>query len=75
MQDVHKAIRAMGVIMEAKGAYVPGLAGGHIPGARHMQMEEKMSSNWGGPREEQGTKDHLDKATSSPSSTIRSATS
>jgi hypothetical protein len=61
VQDVHKAIRAMRVIMEAKGAYVPGLAGGRIPGGRHVQTEEKTSSNWGGRREKIDVKDHLDK--------------
>ena len=61
VQDVHKAIRAMGVIMETKGAYVPGLVGGCIPGGWHMQTEEKTSSNWGGPREKLDVKDRLDK--------------
>ena len=30
---MHKAFWAMGVIMDAKGAYVPGLVDGHIQGA------------------------------------------
>ena len=61
VQDVHKAIWAMRVIMEAKGAYVPGLAGGRIPEGRHVQMEEKTSSNWDRRREKKDAKDHLDK--------------
>ena len=47
--------------MEAKGAYVPGLVGNCIPGGRHMQTEEKTSSNWDGQREKLDVKHHLDK--------------
>ena len=32
-----------------------------IPGGRHVQTEEKTSSNWGGSREKLDVKDHLDK--------------
>ncbi len=48
VQDVHKAVNAMSVIHNAKGAFVPGLAGGRVPGHRHTATDEKMSNNWGG---------------------------
>ena len=38
-----------------------GLAGGRVPGGRHVQTDEKMSSNWGGPREKVDVKDRLEK--------------
>ena len=50
VQDVHKAVNAMKVIHQAKGAFVPGLAGGRVPGQRHTATEERTSSNWGGKR-------------------------
>ena len=58
---MHKTNWAMRVSMEARGAYVPVLAGNHIPGGWHLQTDENTSSNWDGPREKQDTKDHLDK--------------
>ena len=51
VQDVHKAVNAMSVIHNAKGAFVPGLAGGRVPGHRHTATDEKTSNNWGGRRE------------------------
>ena len=51
----------MGVIIEAKGAYVAGLAGGHILGECHIQTEKKISSNWVGWRKKKDVKDFLEK--------------
>ena len=48
VQDVHKVVRAMGEIYKAKGAFVPGLAGGHVPGHRNTDAWLKTSDNWGG---------------------------
>ena len=50
MQDIKKIIHACKEIHEAKGAYVPGLAGGCVPGHRHTAMSQKTSSNYGGKR-------------------------
>ena len=50
-QDVHKDVRAMMTIHVAKGAFVPGLAGGRVLGQRHRAMTEKTSSNQGGKRD------------------------
>ena len=41
VQAVYKAIRTMAVIMEAKGAYVPGLAGSHIPGGAAFRQRRR----------------------------------
>ena len=51
VQDVHKAVRAMAVIHEHKGAFVPGLAGGRVPGHRNTDAWIKTSNNHGGKRE------------------------
>ena len=44
MEDVHKGVRAMGIIYGAKGAFVPGLAGGCVPGQCHTQTAERTSN-------------------------------
>jgi len=51
IQDVHKVIHACKEIHAAKGVYVPGLAGGRVPGHRHTSTKEKTSQNHGGRRE------------------------
>lgn len=50
MQDIKKIIHASKEIHKAKGAYIPGLAGGHVPGHRHTATSQKTSSNHGGNR-------------------------
>ena len=45
-----KAIRVSSTIHWAKGAFVPGLAGGRIPGQRHTKTAEKTSNNLSGAR-------------------------
>ena len=50
IQDVDKTVTALKKIHEAKGAFVPGLAGGRIPGHRHRNTTEKTSNNHGGKR-------------------------
>ena len=47
--------------MGEKGTYVSNLADGNIPGGHHTKIDEKTISNLGSPRENQETKDHLDK--------------
>jgi len=51
VQDANKALRAMTIIHGAKGAFVPGLAGGRVPGHRHCATKEKRSNNHGGKRD------------------------
>jgi len=41
----------MKTIHEANGAFVPGLAGGRVPGHRHRTTTQKTSNNHGGKRE------------------------
>ena len=40
----------MEIIHEHKGAFVPGLAGGRVPGHRNTDAWIKTSNNWGGAR-------------------------
>ena len=40
LQDVNKVVHALQVIYEAEGVYVPGLAGGCMPGRRHTSTTE-----------------------------------
>eukprot|EP00984_Skeletonema_dohrnii_P020196 scaffold9773_cov131-Skeletonema_dohrnii-CCMP3373.AAC.1 len=41
VNDIDKAVRAMKVVFEEKGVYVPGLAGGRIPGHRNFRFGKK----------------------------------
>ncbi len=41
-------MQAFGVVYEHKGAFVPGLAGGHVPGHRNTTTWLKTSNSWGG---------------------------
>ena len=41
----------MAIIHGAKGAFVPGLAGGRVPGHRHRATEFETSNNHGGKRD------------------------
>ena len=50
IQDVHKVVHACKEIYKAKGVFVPGLAGGRVPGHRHTKTKEKTSNNHGGRR-------------------------
>ena len=50
VQDVRKAVRAMKTIHDAKGAFVPSLAGGRVPGHRHCATSEKMNNKHSGKR-------------------------
>ena len=45
VQDVNKVVRAMKTIHGEKGAFVPGLAGGRVPGHCHRATTEKTSNN------------------------------
>ena len=40
----------MQMIHDAKGAFIPGLAGGRVPGHRHRATSEKTSNNHRGKR-------------------------
>ena len=51
VHDVKKAVRAMAIIHGAKGAFVPGLAGGRVPGHRHRATEFETSNNLGSKRD------------------------
>ena len=51
VQDVHKVVHACNEIYKAKGVFVPGLAGGRVPGHRHTATKEKTSNNHGGKRD------------------------
>ena len=51
VQDVNKAVYAMKTINGTKGAFVPGLAGGRVPGHHHCATTEDMSNNHGDKRE------------------------
>ena len=48
---MNKVVRAMKTIHGAKGACVPGLAGGRVPGQRHRARTSKTSNNHGGKRD------------------------
>jgi len=50
VQDINKAAVAMKTIHEAKGVFVRGLAGGRVPGQRHVNPSKKTSKNHGGKR-------------------------
>jgi hypothetical protein len=51
IQDVHKVVHACKEIHAAKGVYVPGLAGGRVPGHRYTSTSKKTSENHGGRRQ------------------------
>ena len=50
VQDINKVVVAMKKIHEVKGVFVPGLAGGRVPGNRHQNTAKKTSNNHGGKR-------------------------
>ena len=51
VQDVHKAVRAMETMDKTNGAFVPGLAGGCVPGHHYRTTTKNMSNNHGGKRD------------------------
>ena len=51
VQDVHKVVHVCKEIFRVKGVFVPGLAGGRVPGKRHTSTTKKASNNWGGKRD------------------------
>ena len=61
VQDVHTAIRAIEVIMEANGCYLLVLAVSNIPSGLYVQTKEKTTSNLSGPMGDVGPQSHLDK--------------
>ena len=62
VQDINKAVVAMEKIHEAKGVFVPELAGGHVPGQCHVNTSKKTSKNHGGKRAKLESNLALDKA-------------
>ena len=48
VEDVHKVVHALQEIYKSEGAFVPGLAGGRVPGHRNTDAWLKTSNNWGG---------------------------
>ena len=47
LQELNKVVHALQVIYEAEGVYVPGLAGGRMPGRRHTATTEGKKARGG----------------------------